>query len=546
MSGDRSPLETRVLGHHPERLSDAEISEHLLGATEDGIKLVGAVEHLDKLAHTRLCEAAAAKYLDGAVGDLVRDARGPRLEQADLAGEELGLLGVGHLAHLVGHVFEPVLCGLDERDHLRQLLADDGLRGERLAKHLALVDPEHALLAHGAGGADGGAAHDPALVVEVGEDVVDAHAVLADEVLFGHLDIVKRDVGGAGGGGVGGLDLLGLDVAGGARDADHGEALVGLDGGGKVVGEGAVGDPLFGAVDNVVLAVVGEGGGGAEAHDVGAGKGFGDGEADELVAGEDGLDNLLLELVGAKVHHGGQADDHAAVEGVAEATLSAADELLGEDEFVEVVELLALDAGKEGASVEVLAGAHAHGVDAVLAEHLDELDVGTLARVLAALRHLDNVLVDVLAPLALEVAVRVVKVGRVVGGGEPGGLSVGDAGRAAERVWLELGLLALDGADDEALVLGLGEDLAAVEAEEGLGGVLTGDLFVVEDVLTTRVELGKLGDVVDLGVDDDPEVALLVVLGDLLARVLLALGCGRALLLCRHCEGRMWWRGRVG
>ncbi len=287
-----------------------------------------------------------------------------------------------------------------------------------------------------------------------------------------------------------------------------------------------------------MLAVLGEGGGGAETHDVGTGKGLRDGQADELVTSKDRLDDLILEFLGTEVHHGGQTDDHTALETVTETTSADTDELLGEDQLVEVVKLLALDAGKELATVEVLAGTHAHGVDAVGTHLLDELDVGTLAVLLASLGDLDDLLVDKLAPLALEVSVRVVEVGRVVGGGEPGRLGVRNARRASDGVGLELGLLALDVANDEALVLGLGEDLATVKTEEGLGGVLAGDLFVVEDVLSTGVELGELGDVVDLGVDDNPEVASLVVLGDLLAGVLLALRLGGGLLLLSgHCEG---------
>lgn len=73
---------------------------------------------LNVLAHAGLGQAAAAPDLDGLVGDLVGAAGDAHLEQADGAGEVLGLLLVGHVAHLVGDGLEPGLVGLDEGDHL--------------------------------------------------------------------------------------------------------------------------------------------------------------------------------------------------------------------------------------------------------------------------------------------------------------------------------------------------------------------------------------------------------------------------------------------
>lgn len=128
---------TRVLQHSLGEvlhgLSDTQVAENLLGAAQDGVELVGAVEVLNVLAHAGLGEAAAAPDLDGLVGDFVGAAGDAHLEQADGAGEVEGLLLVGHVAHLVGDGLEPGLVGLDEGDHLgeprRGVRLLDGLLG---------------------------------------------------------------------------------------------------------------------------------------------------------------------------------------------------------------------------------------------------------------------------------------------------------------------------------------------------------------------------------------------------------------------------------
>ena len=50
-------------------------------------------------------------------------------------------------------------------------------------------------------------------------------------------------------------------------------------------------------------------------------------------------------------------------------------------------------------------------------------------------------------------------------------------------------------------------------AQENLGGVLASDVLSEEDSLTTRVGIDKVGKVVHVGVDHNPEVVSLVVLG---------------------------------
>lgn len=87
-------------------------------------------------------------------------------------------------------------------------------------------------------------------MVEIAEYDVHALVFLAEEVLDGDFDLVKGDVAGAGGGRVGRLDGLGLETFG-SFDEEHAEAFAGPDACDEVVAEGSVGDPLFGAVDDL-------------------------------------------------------------------------------------------------------------------------------------------------------------------------------------------------------------------------------------------------------------------------------------------------------
>ena len=410
---------------------------------------------------------------------------------------------------------EPRLVSLAKGNHLGELLANDGLVDQTLAKDKTLVSPLERLLDNEAHVADGGAGHHPALVVEVGQDDIDALVLLAEQVLDGNLDVVKGDVGGAGRRRVRGLDRLGLDALA-ALDEEHRQTLLGLDAGDKVVGEDTVGDPLLGAVDDVVLAVGGLGGGGAETGDVGAGEGLGDGQADLLLAGEDLLGDALLEgrVLVAVVEDAGQADDHAGHVAVLETAAGDAHLLLRHDHVVEVVELLALDGAVEQVdAVQVLAGTHAHVQDAGLGHLVDQVLADELAGALLLESLGGEHLIGELADGLLEAAVAVVEVGALELGGEPEGLGVGDGREVAGLGGDDGLLLALDGADGQVVVLD--QHLVPVEVVEGRGGVLAADL--AEDGLTTGVGVEELGDIVDNGVDDEPGAVLGVVLLDLLA-----------------------------
>lgn len=415
------------------------------------------------------------------------------------------------------------------------LLPNDGLIDQALAKDDALVSPLEALLDNGAGHADRGASHAPALVVEVAEDDVDALVLLAEEVLGGDLDVVEGDVGGAGGGGVRGLDGLRLDALA-ALDQEDAEALLGAHAGDEVVGVDAVRDPLLRTVDDVVLAVGGLGGGGAQAGDVGAREGLGDGQAHVLLAAEDLVhEGLLARLVLHVVHDAGQADDHAGELAVLEAARVGPHPLLRDDHVVEVVELLAAhDAAEEVDAVQVLAGPQAHVQDAGLGHAVHEVLADVLAVGLAGLGLGGDVLVVEDAHRLLQLPVALAVVRGLEGRREPEGLGVRHEREVAGLRRHHRRLLALDSADPEVLVLR--EHLVPVQVVEGRRRVLPGDLS--EDRLAARVRVEEVAHIVYLAVDDEPDRVLRVMFGDLVAGECLRHGvCG----LCEVGRGAFYF-----
>jgi len=91
---------------------------------------------LDEPAHTRPRDPAPSKDLDGIARGLLGVLGEVHLEEGDLAGELGGDVFIGHVVHLVGDAFEPVLAGFDAGDHGGEFVADDGLGDEGFAEDL--------------------------------------------------------------------------------------------------------------------------------------------------------------------------------------------------------------------------------------------------------------------------------------------------------------------------------------------------------------------------------------------------------------------------
>jgi hypothetical protein len=150
------------LRHNLHRLPHAQIRQNLLRTAQNRIEFVAAVEHLDNTTHTAPGDTTASEDIRGVIGNIVGAASGVRFQESDGTGEELALLGVGHVVHLVGDLLEPGLGGFGQGDHFGEFGADDGLGDQGFAEDDALVGPFEAFLRHEADPADYAAAHHPA------------------------------------------------------------------------------------------------------------------------------------------------------------------------------------------------------------------------------------------------------------------------------------------------------------------------------------------------------------------------------------------------
>lgn len=365
------------------------------------------------------------------------------LDQRRQAAELAVRVRLAQVAHLVAKRLDPGPQALELRAGAREAVAHHGLLHQRLAERLAL---EHV----GEGGGERGArlrrdAHRDRqpLMVEVGHDVAHAVALLADEVVDGHAHRVELDVRGAARLGALDGDLAHADARVALEgDEQHGEASgagpAGADGHGGVVGPDAVGDPLFGAVDDVELAVGGLGGGGLDVGDVAAGVGFGDGDAGALAAGEEVGEEALLQGGAAELEDGGDAVGHAGAEGAGGAGDAATRHLGDVDGGVHVVKVLDLQAAGELAEAEAPQPGGGEGRGQVRDQHVGlgkggEDGVGDVAGAFEVEGVLREVLGDEGAAGLLPFPVG----GVVVGRGEavdPGVLREGDGGHGGRVV----------------------------------------------------------------------------------------------------------------
>ncbi|RUO98916.1 hypothetical protein BC936DRAFT_140762 [Jimgerdemannia flammicorona] len=104
--------------------------------------------------------------------------------------------------------------------HVRKLLPNHGLFDELLAEHLTLVGPLETLLDDQPRPPDDSAVNSPPFVVKVGHDDLEALALLAQQVLDRHLDILECNVTRAGSRRIRRFDSAGFH-AGPALDQNH-------------------------------------------------------------------------------------------------------------------------------------------------------------------------------------------------------------------------------------------------------------------------------------------------------------------------------------
>mgnify|MGYP001210675846 CR=1 FL=1 len=175
------------------------------------------------------------------------------------------------MVHLVGDVLEESLGSLNAGNHRGELGSDDSLVVQRLAEHLALVDPPvkplapiwvydrkpdslQALLNDQPLASNRASGHSPSLVVEVRQDNLETLVLLSESMLVGHKHVLESDVRGSSSSRVRSLDRLSLDT-GLALDEQHNEAtLLSPSTNSEVVGESRIGDPLLAVVQSSAIA----------------------------------------------------------------------------------------------------------------------------------------------------------------------------------------------------------------------------------------------------------------------------------------------------
>lgn len=143
---------------------------------------------------------------------------------------------------------------------MSHFISNDRLLNKFFAENLSLISPSKALIHQTSGATDCTGGNDPSFVVKVWHNDLKAHILFAKQIADWHLNIIISDIGGAGDGRVAGFDkfcsqaLTSLDD----QHANAENALVASpDCGDKVVTEGAIGDPLLGAIHNIELTTLG-------------------------------------------------------------------------------------------------------------------------------------------------------------------------------------------------------------------------------------------------------------------------------------------------
>ena len=183
---------------HSQRLSYTQIQHDLLTSTRDSIRPNIPIQPLDLSTLATTTIAKTTKDLTRLSSTELESCGTLRLQASNSATEFQHGFRLAHELALVHQVLEPVVAGLDLARHMRQLEADDGVVDEFLAEGLALVRVLDAFLVADAGESDGLDDDADALVVEVCHDNFEALVLLADEILYGDLDVLKSDVGGSG------------------------------------------------------------------------------------------------------------------------------------------------------------------------------------------------------------------------------------------------------------------------------------------------------------------------------------------------------------
>mmetsp|Transcript_19776 Transcript_19776/g.52870 ORF Transcript_19776/g.52870 Transcript_19776/m.52870 type:complete len:298 (-) Transcript_19776:860-1753(-) len=248
------PSEPRLLRVRLDGLPDGEVGHDLLAAAVDGRDLVASVEGLHDTAHAALRHAAAAQDLHGIVRHKVGHPRDGVLQERD-APADLGGLRAQQV-HLVRHLVQHRGAHLDAGEHLRELLADDGLLCQRLAEYFSLHGPLEGLFGAHPSTQYATDTNHPAFMVEVRHDDLESLVLVAEQISFRHNSALEGDEGSACSAGVLRFDDLRLHRLI-AFDHQHGDATSTSATSAyrchEIISVHATRDPLLGAVHDIIL-----------------------------------------------------------------------------------------------------------------------------------------------------------------------------------------------------------------------------------------------------------------------------------------------------
>ena len=182
------------LRHLLHRLPHSQIHQHLLSPTQNLIKRNRPMILLHQLPHPPLRQPPPSKDIHRHDRNLARTLRTKRFQQPNRPTQNIRLLFITHLTHLIRDALKPGLHCFGQGDHAGELGADDGEGGDWLAGDDALGGELQTFGGDCAGPAGAHGCHAPAFVVEIGEDYFDSLVFASEDVGVGDVDVFELDV----------------------------------------------------------------------------------------------------------------------------------------------------------------------------------------------------------------------------------------------------------------------------------------------------------------------------------------------------------------
>mmetsp|Transcript_10358 Transcript_10358/g.22961 ORF Transcript_10358/g.22961 Transcript_10358/m.22961 type:complete len:244 (+) Transcript_10358:133-864(+) len=180
-------------------LLHSQVQHDLLRASWDGHGANLTVQTLHLLTLTTAGIGQSTEDLSCFAGTVFHDFGALHLAKSCVASQLQHGLYLGHGLQLVGDPLQPVVSCLNLAGHFCNLPANHWVLDQSLAKGLALASKLQGVLQANSGKASAHGTEGKSLMVEILHHVLEAFALFAKQVALWNLDIIKGDVGGAGG-----------------------------------------------------------------------------------------------------------------------------------------------------------------------------------------------------------------------------------------------------------------------------------------------------------------------------------------------------------